>query len=173
MLEEKLERLSNEPPKQEGSKNFLDDLCLSEQLLKSIRAHNKLKESLVYLNKLKADFKQQIDIDGSERDSFQILEKLHSDLENSFRAILGSDDLNINSDDINESWCQNRLVLAAKLDNHGKKISSVNSMSEKVLELENKLKLLGALHTKQNEKMCSNCEKMLNELGDCYVVYSK
>ena len=159
------------------------------ELEKTIESKSKLESAIKCLKEYRTKLKEGIekdpkcfkeDIGKFAKDNHTALENFEDQIQNDLKSILSSKDLkeyflNEESDILDVYAVENRLIYEKKekspIKVTSKKINSP-TVSDKIQELENKIKFLSFFLEKEKNKMSEECEKKINDLKECYIVYS-
>lgn len=183
------EKIASESHSNENNLPNLTQIYQTE-LEATIESKFKIESAIKYLKEYRMKLKESIekdpkcfkeDIGKFAKDNHTELENFEDKIQNELKSILNSKDLkkyflteNL-SDLLDINGVESRLIYEKK-EKCPKKVPSqkINfpKVSDKILELENKIKFLSAFLEKEKSKMSRECEKKINDLKECYIVYS-
>ena len=161
---------------------------IKEQLSSALESETKLEETIQHMKTFKEKLKKDFVSSCSEQElkqhsNMELLQKYQEEIENDLKLLLNSDNLNeyfLNAHVVDNSELaalfEQRLILENKeatKSGKNKKTSQSNDIASKIAELENKYNFLNTIYEKRRIDMSGKCEKLINEIQECFVVYSK
>ena len=183
------EKLNDQEADLEENHVIPDDL-MDVQLSSALESEKKLEETIENIKTFKEKLNKDFIASCSEQElkqhsNMERLQSYQEEIENDLKSLLNSDNLNeyflnvhVDNSELAAVFEQ-RLILETKETTKNLKnkkpsqSNSCNDIASKIAELENKYNFLKQIYEKRQLDMSGECEKLINEIQECFVVYSK